>query len=109
MTEYSKNTNGMIFQNSDGSRKLSITFLSGDTRYEGPGANYSLINLAIGVPQTSQMPELATVLGKLHISFSDITGWIGSNNIEFTVGDRLAQLGIDRSQLVKTNVANDGG
>ncbi len=83
-----QNTNGITFQSPDGSRKLSISFPSGDIHYETPEPHYSLTNLAVGVPQMSQLPELTKdVLRKLHIRSSDITGWIGRNKIEFTDGE----------------------
>lgn len=80
--------NGMDFQSADGSRKLSIAFPSGDIHYETPEPHYSLTNLAVGVPEESQLPELTTnVLRKLHINFSEITGWIDDHKMDFTDGE----------------------
>jgi hypothetical protein len=76
--------NGMDFQSSDGSRKLSISFPSGKIHYEIPEPHYSPTNLAVGVPLISQLPQMATnILRKLYIRFSDITGYFGTNNIEY--------------------------
>jgi hypothetical protein len=78
-------TNGMVFQNPDGSRKLSISYSSGAIEYETAEIRYSPTNLAIGVPSTNELPEVAkSVLSKLHIKFSDITGWLGTNKIDFS-------------------------
>jgi hypothetical protein len=76
--------NGITFQSSDGSRKLSISFPSGSIHYEIPEPQYSPTNLAIGVPLISQLPPMATnVLNKLHVCLSDITGYSGTNKIEY--------------------------
>jgi hypothetical protein len=78
-------TNGMTFQSSDHSRTLSISFSSGDIEYETAEIHYSPTNLAVGVPSTNELPKVAeNVLGKLHVSFSDITGWHGANKIDFS-------------------------
>jgi hypothetical protein len=78
-------TNGVTFQNTDRSRTLSISFPSGEIEYETPEVHYSPTNLAVGVPSTNQLSEVAkNVLGKLHISFSDITGWLGASKIDFS-------------------------
>lgn len=77
--------NGMAFQSPDGTRKLSISFPSGNIHYEIPEPHYSWTNLAVGVPQTNQLPAIATnVLKKLHIKFSDITGYFGADKINFS-------------------------
>lgn len=77
-------TNGVTFKSSDGSRTLSISYPSSNIHYEIPELNYSPTNLAIGVPLISQLPPMATnVLHKLHIRFSDITGYSGTNKIEY--------------------------
>lgn len=78
-------TNGTAFQSTDHSRTLSISFSSGEIEYETPEIRYSPTNLAVGVPSTNQLSEMAkTVLCKLHVSFSDITGWRGANKIDFS-------------------------
>jgi len=67
---------GMDFQSRDGARKLSISFPSANIHYEIPEPHYSPTNLAVNVPSLKELPSIATnVLGKLHIHFSDITGW----------------------------------
>jgi hypothetical protein len=79
------NTNGITFESADHSRTLSISFSSGEIEYETPDIRYSPTNLAIGVPATNQLPEVAkNVLSKLHISISDITGWRGTSKIDFS-------------------------
>jgi hypothetical protein len=78
-------TNGIIFQSADRSRTLSISFSSGEIKYKTPEIRYSPTQLAVGVPLTNQLSEVAkNVLSKLHISFSDITGWIGTHKIDFS-------------------------
>jgi hypothetical protein len=80
-----KGANGIAFQSPDHSRTLSVAFSSGEIEYEVPEINYSPTNLAIGVPSTNQLQELAKVfLGKLHIDFSDIVGWLGTNKVDFS-------------------------
>ena len=77
-------TNGIAFQNADRSRTLSISFSSGEIEYETREIRYSPTNLAVGVPQISQLPPMATnLLHELHINFSDITGYFGTNKIEY--------------------------
>ncbi len=79
-----ENTNGITFQNPDGSRKLSISFPAGRIHYKTTEPDYSPTNLAVGVPSLSQLPELATnVLRRLHIRFSNITGYFDTNKIEY--------------------------
>lgn len=76
--------NGMDFQSPDNSRKLSISFSSGDIHYETSAPDWGT-NLAVGVPKESQLPKLTKgVLRELHISFSDITGWIDTHKMDFT-------------------------
>jgi hypothetical protein len=78
-------SDGMSFQRAGDSRKLSILFSSGNIHYEVPEPQYSPTNLAIGVPPLRQLPQMATnVLRKLQIRFSDITGYYGTNNIEYS-------------------------
>jgi len=78
-------TNVITFESADHSRTLSISFSSGEIEYETPEIRYSPTNLAAGVPSTNQLPEVATnVFSKLHISFSDITGWRGTSKIDFS-------------------------
>jgi hypothetical protein len=78
-------TNGITFQSVGRSRTLSISFSSGEFEYETPEVHYSPTNLAVGVPSTNQLPEVAKdVLSKLHINFSDIIGWLGTNKVDFS-------------------------
>jgi len=78
-------TNGMTFQSADHSRTLSVSFASGKIEYETAEIHYSPTNLAVGVPSTNELPDVAkSVLGKLHIKFSDITGWLGKNKVDFS-------------------------
>ena len=78
-------TNGMLFQNDNGSRRLSISFSGGNIDYETSEVRYSPTNLAVGVPSTNELPEIAkNVFGGLHIDFSCITGWHGTNKIDFS-------------------------
>jgi hypothetical protein len=78
-------TNGITFQSADHSRTLSISFSSGEIEYKTAEIRYSPTNLAVGVPSTNQLPRVAkNVLSKLHISFSDITGWLGTNKIDYS-------------------------
>jgi len=78
-------TNGITFQSADHSRTLSISFPSGEIEYETAEIRYSPTNLAVGVPSTNQLPKVAkSVLSKLRINFSDITGWHGANKIDFS-------------------------
>lgn len=76
---------GIDFQSPDGARKLSISFPSGNIHYEIPELNYSPTNLAAAVPTVKELPPIATnVLRKLHIRFSDITGWASTNTIDYS-------------------------
>jgi hypothetical protein len=78
-----QNQDGMTFQSADGFRKLTISFPSGSIHYQIPEPTFGPANLAVGVPPMSQLPELATnVLRKLHINFSDVTGYFGSRKFE---------------------------
>lgn len=75
---------GIKFQSADGLRKLAISFSTGNIHYEIPEAHYSLTNLATNVPTVKELPSIAAdVLRKLGIQTSDITGWIGTNRIEY--------------------------
>jgi hypothetical protein len=77
--------NGITFESADHSRTLSISFSSGEIKYETPEIRYSPTNLAVGVPSTNQLPAVAkNILSKLHISFTDITGWRGASKIDFS-------------------------
>lgn len=88
---------GVVFQNADRSRTLSVSFRSGEIDYETKAVHYSATNLAIGVPEITRLPALGSnLLGKLHMSVSDITDYFGTNRIDyvepamtmFYVGDR---------------------
>ncbi|HEY5296349.1 MAG TPA: hypothetical protein VIK59_00320 [Verrucomicrobiae bacterium] len=76
---------GIDFQSPDDARKLSISFSSGNIHYETPEPRYSPTNLAANVPTVNELPPIATnVLRKLHIGFSDITGWASTNGIDYS-------------------------
>jgi hypothetical protein len=78
------NTNEVVFQNANGSRSLSISFSSGEIQYETPERRYSPTNLAVDVPQLSQLPLIATnLLSQFGIHSSDITGYFDTNKIEY--------------------------
>ena len=80
-----RDTNEIVFESSDHFRTLFISFSSGEIDYQAQEARYSPTNLAIDVPTTNQLPELAkNVLNKLHINFSDVTGRIGTNKMGFS-------------------------
>ena len=83
-----QNTNGITFQSSDGSRRLSVSFLSGEIHYKaGPDWPAWTTNLAVGVPQESELPKLTKdILRKLDIPFSNITGWIDDHKMDFDEG-----------------------
>ena len=86
--------NGVDFRSNDGSRKLSISFPSGEIHYEATEPHYNPTNLAVGVPKESELPALTTnVLRKLRINFTDIVGWIGTNKIDYTAGGRTYFIG----------------
>jgi hypothetical protein len=79
-----QSTNGITYQNSDGSRKLSFFFPSGDIHFEVPEPLDDPTNAFVGVPPQSQLPELAkNIFQKLRINFSDITGYFGTHKMEF--------------------------
>ena len=76
---------GMNFQSPDGARKLSISFPAANIHYEIPESRYSPTNLAANVPTIEELPAIATnVLSRLHIRFSDITGWQSTNSIDYS-------------------------
>jgi hypothetical protein len=76
---------GMDFQSRDGARKLSISFPSANIHYEIPEPHYSPTNLAANVPTVNELSPITTnVLRKLHIRFSDITGWVSTNAIDYS-------------------------
>jgi hypothetical protein len=78
-------TNIIRFQNADHSRTLSISFSAGTIEYQTAEIRYSPTNLAVGVPSTNELPEIAkSFLNQLHIKFSDITGWIGAGKVDFS-------------------------
>jgi hypothetical protein len=67
---------GLTCRSADGSRKLSISFPTGTIHYERTARQYGPTNLAIGVPEMSQLPRLATnILQQISIRSSDITGY----------------------------------
>jgi len=66
--------NGVSFQASDGSRKLSISFPSGLIHYATAEPHYGPTNLAEGVPPMIEMPKLAAdFLRKTGINLTEIT------------------------------------
>jgi hypothetical protein len=76
---------GTDFQSRDGARKLSISFSAAKIHYEIPEPRYSPTNLAANVPALNELPPIATnVLRKLNIQFSDITGWVSTNTIDYS-------------------------
>jgi hypothetical protein len=78
-----KSSNGTTFQSSDGSRTLSISFSSGTIHYDTPEPAFGPTNLAVGVPEMSRIPELATnVLRKLQLNFSEMAGYFGTSRFE---------------------------
>jgi hypothetical protein len=83
-----QNTNGITFQSSDGSRKLSVSFLSGEIHYQaGPEWPAWSTNLPVGVPKESELPNLTKdILRKLDIPYSNITGWIDDHKMDFSEG-----------------------
>lgn len=82
--ETESRASGMTFQSADRTRTLSISFSSGEIEYTTPEISYSLTNLAVGVPPIDQLPTMATnFLGELHINFSDITDYFGTNKIDY--------------------------
>ena len=85
--------NGMSFQASDGTRKLSISFPSGEIHYETVQPHYGPSNLAEGVPPMSQVPELAEeFLRKAGVHFSEITNpFVGGSNMEGTSRFHLSE------------------
>ena len=88
MDKTEQNTNGIAFQSPDGSRRLSVSFLSGEIHYKaGPDWPAWTTNLAVGVPQESELPKLTKdILRKLDIPFSNITGWIDDHKMDFDQG-----------------------
>jgi hypothetical protein len=80
-----KDTNIIRFQSANKSRTMSISYASGEIEYRTADISYTPTNLAVGVPSTNELPEIAkSVLNKLHIKFSDITGWIGTSKVDFS-------------------------
>jgi hypothetical protein len=76
--------NGMVFQGENAARSLSVSFSSGEIQYETPERRYGPTNLAVDVPQVSQLPFIATnLLRRLGINFSDIVGYSNTNRIEY--------------------------
>jgi hypothetical protein len=67
-------TDGLSFQAPNGSRKLLISFPSGEIHYEIKPPRYGPTNLAQGVPLMAEVPKLAEdFLGKMGISMLEIT------------------------------------
>jgi hypothetical protein len=79
-----QNTNEVAFQNSDGSRKLSISFPSGNIEYEIPEPLFGPTNLAKEVPPMSRLPELTTnLLKQINIPLSAVTGYFETDKFNF--------------------------
>ena len=78
-------TNLIRFQSADRSRTMSVSYASGEIEYKTAEISYTPTNLAVGVPSTNELPEIAKgFLNQLHIKFSDITGWIGKSKVDFS-------------------------
>ncbi len=100
-----QNTNGMAFQNSDGSRKLSISFSSGNIEYETPEPLFGLTNLAKEVPPMSRLPRLTTnLLKQINIPLSAVTGFFETD--KFNLWEPLTMYFV--SNTVITNIAFRG-
>ena len=102
-----QNTNGITFQSSDGSRKLSVSFLSGEIHYKaGPDWPAWSTNLAVGVPKESELPKLTKdILRKLDIPFSNITGWIDDHKMDFDEGGGVGLVnGISFTNVISQRV-----
>ena len=68
-----KDANGITFQTSDASKRLSVFFPAGGISYETASHNYGPTNLAREVPEMSQMPKLTTnFLAKIGVNISAI-------------------------------------
>jgi hypothetical protein len=77
--------NGLSFQSPDKSRSFSASFADGKIRYETAEHSYGPTNLAVGVPGTNLMPRLTlNFVKKAGLSLADITGYFGTNKIEFS-------------------------
>jgi hypothetical protein len=85
MNKIDEDTNQIRFQSADHSRTLSVSYSSGEIEYRTAEIHYSPTNLAVGVPSVKELPDVTkNVLSKLHIKFSDITGWLGTNKVDFS-------------------------
>jgi hypothetical protein len=99
------NKNGMVFHNSDGSRKLSISFSSGNIEYETPEPVFGPTNLAKEVPPMGQLPELTTnLLKQINIPLSAVTGYFETD--KFNLWEPLTMYFV--SNTVITNIAFRG-
>ena len=102
-----QNTNGITFQSSDASRKLSVSFLSGEIHYQA-GTDWPAwsTNLAVGVPKESELPKLTKdILRKLDIPFSNITGWIDNHKMDFDEGGGVSLVnGISFTNVISQRV-----
>jgi hypothetical protein len=78
-----KSADGVTFQSPDGARKLAISFSSGSLRYDTPEPAFGPTNLAVGVPEISQIPKLVTnVLNQLHLNVGEMVGYFGTSKFE---------------------------
>jgi hypothetical protein len=66
--------NSLTFESTDGTKRLSVSFLAGRLTYETRNPHYGPTNLTRGVPPMSEMPHLAAdFVRKIGISLYDIT------------------------------------
>jgi len=103
--EILQNTNGVMFQNSDGALKLSISFPSGNIEYETPEPLFGPTNLAKEVPPMSRLPELTkNLLKQINIPLAAVTGFFETD--KFNLWEPLTMYFI--SNTVITNIAFRG-
>jgi hypothetical protein len=100
-----QNTSGIAFQNPDGSRKLSISFSSGNIEYETPDPLFGPTNLAKEVPPMSRLPELTTdLLKQINIPLSAVTGFFETD--KFNLWEPLTMYFV--SNTIITNITFRG-
>src|ERR1700744_1739207 len=79
-----ENASDVVFENAKGTRSLSISFSSGDIEFEAQERRFSRTNLAVGVPELSQLPQVVSnILNILDIHSSDFIGHFDTNGIEY--------------------------
>jgi len=96
-----KDTSGTAFQSADGSRKLTISFLSSSIRYSTPERRYGPTNLTKDVPDMSKLAEIATnFVNQIGIPLSAVTGYFQTDKFNFSeVGTMF-----DSHNTVVTNI-----